>query len=331
MLPRVGPTERAAGAARLQLQLSDPGSRPRSPPYPASAGATPGLMFDRLRWRRENGQRRRRARDPAHPPDELRRPGALVAEQQRAIRDALGRARVQARLPPRQRHRPEGGIPFAEAEWLAGWLALRFTDQPKLAARAFRADLAGGGDPDQPGRAGLLVGPGRRRGAGEPTAAAAWYARAAYPTASTASSPPARSGATRRPRAGRRAASPAASDALRSARRRQLASLFCRAGQPRYAQPFFRHLGSRGGGRSGRARGGGRARARLRPRRPRPDATRAAPATAPSCARGLSRCRACRGSGAARRHARAGAGAGRGAAGEPVRPGRRAARPGRWA
>ena len=159
-------------------------SRRRSPRCRRSARRDPGLLYDRLRWRRrKRGDDGRRARDPARP-----------AGRARPARQVVGRA---AARDPRRRstsgsyelayrlaaaHGRSTGTGFAEAEWLAGWLALRFSGKPEAARRHFERLWRSRGDADQPGARRLLGRP-RRGGAGRRAGRGRWYQRAAaYPT-----------------------------------------------------------------------------------------------------------------------------------------------------
>ena len=66
-------------------------------------------------------------------------------------------------------HRQTEGEDFAEATWLAGWLALRHADQPSEAFRRFIAHVRGGLGADRAGT-GRLLGRPQRRGARRPGA-----------------------------------------------------------------------------------------------------------------------------------------------------------------
>jgi soluble lytic murein transglycosylase len=127
---------------------------------------------------------------------------------------------------------------------LAGWLALQFGGQPKAARRHFERLWPMVGTPISKGRAGYWSG---RAAAvtGDADAAIRWYdMAAAHPNSfygQFAASEVGRDPATKVPP--ERAASATSQDALRRRAPAQLGLLLCQYGQPRYAQPFFRHLG----------------------------------------------------------------------------------------
>lgn len=141
LLARLGPEDRLVARARIALQ-----TRPRKglqaavDAVPASRTDDPGLLYDRVRYIRRDGR----------PEDAL--PIALrisASEAPAAGRDALfkerrlyvpralksgNRARAYALVSD---HGLSSGESFADAEWMAGWLALRFTRDPAAADRHF--------------------------------------------------------------------------------------------------------------------------------------------------------------------------------------------------
>ena len=244
MLPRVGSAERAQATTRLKLQLSDPGVEAALAALPAQARHDAGVMYDRLRWRRKNGSDAGVREILLSPPDELRRPELWWREQDKAIRAALAERSFKLAYRLASASRQKSGIPFAEAEWQAGWLALQFTGQPKAARKHFERLWPAVATPISKGRAGYWS--GRAAAAvGASDAAATWYERAAaYPNSfygQLAAAEIGRDPSARMPEA--RVALPAARDALQRRTPAVLAALFCRSGEARYAQPFFRHLG----------------------------------------------------------------------------------------
>ncbi|MGD9509402.1 MAG: lytic transglycosylase domain-containing protein [Geminicoccaceae bacterium] len=244
MLPRVRPGERAQAAARLKLQLSDPGVEAALAALPAAARADAGVMFDRLRWRKEHGSEAGVQEILLSPPEQLRRPELWWREQDKAIRDALAERGFKLAYRLASNSRQTAGVPHAEAEWLAGWLGLQFTGQPKAARRHFERLWPAVSTPISRGRAGYWAGRAATA-TGDGAAAQGWYERAAgYPSsfygqlaaAELGHDPGRRLPASRMP-------TETARTALERRLPAQLAHLFCRQGEAAYAQPFFRHLG----------------------------------------------------------------------------------------
>ncbi len=244
MLARVRPAERAPATARLKLQLSDPGVEAALAALPAAARRDAGVMFDRLRWREQRGNENGVQEILLSPPDELRRPELWWPEQERAIRAALGEREFKLAYRLASASRQTAGAPYAEAEWLAGWLALQFTGQPKAARRHFEPLWVAVSTPISRGRAGYWAGRAATAG-GDVAAANSWYDRAAgYPSSfygQLAANELGHDPGRRVPAA--RTPTEAARAALGRRVPAQLGLLLCRQGQPRYAQPFFRHLG----------------------------------------------------------------------------------------
>ena len=248
MLARVERPQRLLAEARLALQQSEPGAESALAAVPEALRGDAGLMFDRLRWRKRKGLEDGVRAILLDPPDELGRPELWWRERHAAIRDAINVRSFKLAYRLAAAHRQSEGTAFAEGEWLAGWLALRFIDEPKLASRHFERLWQGVGTPISLARAGYWA--GRAAAVLDQDEAAAWYGRAAaYPSTFygqlAALEIEADPWARLEPPV---TASAAARAALQQRTPAQLARLFCAAGQPRAAQPFFRHLGHEAAG-----------------------------------------------------------------------------------
>ena len=105
---------------------------------PAALAGDGGLVYERVRWRRRadltEGAVELLAQQPENPTN-LRR---WWTERNILVRRLFADAEYQGAYDLVAAHRQEGGIPFAQAEWLAGWLALRFNGRPDLAQQHFR-------------------------------------------------------------------------------------------------------------------------------------------------------------------------------------------------
>lgn len=99
--------------------------------------AQPGLLYERLRWRRRRGKIDSALEILEHPPDDLVRPDLWWREREVIVRRLLERGEHQRAYAIARDHRLERGLPFAEAEWLAGWIALSFLNKPKIALEHF--------------------------------------------------------------------------------------------------------------------------------------------------------------------------------------------------
>ena len=126
--------------ARLALQAFAPDVQGRLAKVPAALRDDPGLVYDRIRWRRAKGLNEETWELLLKPWEkDGRRPDKWWLERRIQARNALelGYYSEAYRLAgaPGQ---PPSGAEYAEAEWLAGWIALRFLKEPKAAAGHFK-------------------------------------------------------------------------------------------------------------------------------------------------------------------------------------------------
>ncbi len=137
--PRVSRDLRALAAARMRLA-----SRRRSGvdravgAVPASLTNDGGLVYERVRWRRRadltDGAVELLAQQPEQPTN-LR---SWWTERNILARRLFADGDYQRAYELLADHKQQGGIAFAQAEWFAGWLALRFNGRPELALEHFR-------------------------------------------------------------------------------------------------------------------------------------------------------------------------------------------------
>lgn len=93
----------------------------------------PGLRFDRVKWRREHELNDRAAEILNNPPSYKRMhdPGAWWHERHIIARRYIAENRYAKAYSLVRNHVQKEGLPFAQAEWLAGWLALRHLNKPR--------------------------------------------------------------------------------------------------------------------------------------------------------------------------------------------------------
>jgi soluble lytic murein transglycosylase len=178
MLARVPDGYRKLAIARLRLQRHQSGIDRAIEAVPASLRDDPGLTFDRLRWRRQSNHRTDVIELLLNPPSQLDRPARWWFERELQIRQALRARKFDLAYQLASRHGQREGEAFVTAEWLAGWLALRFERQPNTALRDFERLYAGATAPVDQARAAYWA--GRAAAAvGDRTLASDWYRRAA--------------------------------------------------------------------------------------------------------------------------------------------------------
>ena len=140
----------------------------------------PGLIYERLRWRRRKGK------DTAFNllkdlPIHLPRPELWWREKAVLARIALKKGRIaQAYNITKSHGLKPGGAAYAEAEWLAGWIALRFLKDHAGALLHFKRMHSAVEYPISLARAAYWA--GRAAAIGSDKAAKTWFGRAAaYP------------------------------------------------------------------------------------------------------------------------------------------------------
>lgn len=137
MMPRVDPDHRALADARIRIAAMEPGVERLLTRLPAALQNDPGLLFERMRWRARKEHYDDAITMLEHPPEDLVRPLAWASERQVLARHALAVGDISIAYRLAARHGLSGGQTFAELEFLAGWVALRFLREPDLAYNHF--------------------------------------------------------------------------------------------------------------------------------------------------------------------------------------------------
>ncbi len=134
---RIGKGYPELAEARLKLSLDRAGVDTAIRRVPAALLDDPGLLYERARWR----QRRGRTGGVVELLDQaaavVRRPERWWRLRHRAAWQALRKGQYDVAYRMVSRHGLKDGVGFAEAEWLAGWIALRFRNDAKQAQRHF--------------------------------------------------------------------------------------------------------------------------------------------------------------------------------------------------
>ncbi len=134
----VAPDLRALGTARIRLGKRASGVDAAVARVGAAWISDPGLVFERARWRRRAGLHERALElllDP--PPDFGPRPERWWNEVRLHARRLLNVKRFADAYGLVSAYTQMGGVPGVEANWLSGWIALRFLDNPPMAQRHF--------------------------------------------------------------------------------------------------------------------------------------------------------------------------------------------------
>lgn len=139
---RLSPSYRALVDARIAL-ISRRGRNvdAKVKAVPSSLQYDPGLLFDRARWRRRRARNQSGATsllvqiDGADVPENGR--DNLWDERNIAIRWALKKGDHETAYQLAAPHGMSSGADFADAEWTAGWIALRLLNDHERAAQHF--------------------------------------------------------------------------------------------------------------------------------------------------------------------------------------------------
>jgi soluble lytic murein transglycosylase len=139
MYPLIDVDLKNLAEARLALA----GQRPDVNTYlsclPDNAQNDPGLIYERLRWLRRNNRDDEAVDILEHPPSDLDKPEAWWQERQIMARRAMDKHDYELAYELAANHGQSEGQAYAQAEFLAGWLALRFLNQPGEAKQHFEA------------------------------------------------------------------------------------------------------------------------------------------------------------------------------------------------
>ncbi|WP_037264203.1 lytic transglycosylase domain-containing protein [Roseivivax halodurans] len=163
MLGLVNDDRRKLAEARLALQDMEPGVDARIEAVPAGLADDPGLAHDRFQWRVSKGRdddaialllaRSTNAKALGEPAAWAPPRRILAREKMRA-----GDAETAYQIASTHFMVPGGEYDYADLEWLSGYLALRFLDDPERAAQHFRNMQSAVDTPISLGRAGYWIG-----------------------------------------------------------------------------------------------------------------------------------------------------------------------------
>lgn len=137
LLPIVPPAPRAVAEARLALMTFAGNADSLVAQVPPDYRNDPGLLYDRIRWRRRKDMDDAALdllvvapADPAHA-------AQWANERQIMARRALAIGRPDLAFRVAEQHNATSGPNFAELEFLSGWIALRFLKEPTVAYAHF--------------------------------------------------------------------------------------------------------------------------------------------------------------------------------------------------
>lgn len=181
LLSHVGRGQKALGVARIRLIRRSRGVDEAIERVPTSLQTDPGLMFDRAWWRRKKGRTAEALPLIKALPAHVEAPAAAArmwVERKIQLRRAIKDKKYQLAYDLASKHGFTKGTNFADGEWTAGWLALRFLHKPDLAKQHFETLRQGVSTPVSQARA--LYWLGRTDAVrNNPAQAHEWYLQAA--------------------------------------------------------------------------------------------------------------------------------------------------------
>ena len=178
MLPLVPADNRTLAEARLALAAQSSKAEAFVARVPAQLRADPGLTYELLRSRRKKDLIDAAVQILLSQPGDLVRPAAWWAERQTIARRVLASGNAELAFRLVEQHGLIEGNAYSEAEFLLGYIALRYTKQPALAFDHFSRILTRVSTPYAKARAGYWGGCAAKAQA-KSELAAKWYAAAA--------------------------------------------------------------------------------------------------------------------------------------------------------
>jgi soluble lytic murein transglycosylase len=138
MYSKVGTEYRALAEARFALRNGSNGVDGAIKRVPAHLLDDPGLQYDRLRWRRvKNRDEEAFAMLRANPPAVKVQPARWWNERSILARRALMKGYITDAYRIAANHNLKSGAELLDAEWMAGWIALRFLKDDAIAYTHF--------------------------------------------------------------------------------------------------------------------------------------------------------------------------------------------------
>jgi soluble lytic murein transglycosylase len=175
---RIGSGYVRLAEARLLLAFRRPGVDRAVKRVPGQLRDDPGFIYARARWRRRKGRYKGVVQLLDPPMPDAPYPEFWWPLRHWAARTALNQKDFAVAYRLASHHGFEKGLGFAEGEWLAGWIALRFTKDPSQAHEHFIQLFNGVSTPVSRARGAYWAGEAAR-GMGDKEKAAFWYQLAA--------------------------------------------------------------------------------------------------------------------------------------------------------
>lgn len=170
--------QRRLAEARIKLGRRAAGVDAAIGRVPAHLKEDPGLLYERARWRWRKGRRHGVLELIEQAGAEAPRPDLWWSMRHNVARNALSKGDVEQAYRISSDHGLSSGIGFAQGEWLAGWISLRFLKQPRRGYEHFARLYYGVKSPISQSRGAYWAGEAART-MGNETWSKRWYKIAA--------------------------------------------------------------------------------------------------------------------------------------------------------
>ncbi len=179
MLSRVSKGRQAVAVARMSLSRKEKKALSHVAAVPASLKQDSGLLYEIARWYRREKKDYGRAAEflnkAQQSPEYI---GDWGKERGYVTRDAIINGDVSLAYKVSSRHGAKGGLPFAEGEFLSGWIMTQFLREPFEGYKHFSTLYRGVNTPISIARGAYWAGRAAEI-AGDQKVAEAWYQAAA--------------------------------------------------------------------------------------------------------------------------------------------------------
>jgi soluble lytic murein transglycosylase len=134
---RVNADYRLVAQARKALSSDASNAEAVAARVPEALAGDPGLIYEMLRYRRAKDQDDKAIELLSHPSVNKVRPEMWWVERAVLARRALQQGKMTLAYQIARQHGQTEGAGYVDAEWLAGWIALRFLDDREVALNHF--------------------------------------------------------------------------------------------------------------------------------------------------------------------------------------------------
>lgn len=168
---------RALAEARMALSKNSNNAPTLVGRVPQSLQDDPGLLYERTRWRRKKDDMSGAYEVIRHAGNRLGKPDKWWDERNLIVRDLISNNSYSAAYQVAANHGMTKGQEFSDAEFLAGWISLRFLNSPSAAVQHFQRLNSNATAPITFARAAYWLGRATEA-LGQTDVAQSWFARA---------------------------------------------------------------------------------------------------------------------------------------------------------